>query len=72
MRRVLGSDHHTTLLTMETLADIHKKMGQHDVALAVRRETVERGKRVLGSQHQDTLRFLRKLVDDSNELPLTA
>jgi hypothetical protein len=54
-RRILGSDHPTTLLTMDQLAQTYSRLGQHDRALELLKQVQEAQSRVLGPEHEQTL-----------------
>ena len=61
LQEVLGSSRHTvgsndsgTIETMANLANLHRNMGDYDLALPLLEEARMRCRRVLGSQHTET------------------
>ena len=65
-RRVLGSDHLSTLITMNNLANNYNSQGNYGEARRLFEECLERRRRVLGDDHPDTLRTMSNLANNYN------
>jgi tetratricopeptide (TPR) repeat protein len=61
-RRVDGDDDVNTLVSMNNLASLHQKMGNHELALPLFTEALKSQKRTLGTDATDTLRTVCNLA----------
>jgi Tetratricopeptide repeat len=55
LRRVLGADHHDTLVAASALAITLRQSGDHRGALEIERDVLARRRGTLGEDHPDTL-----------------
>ena len=62
-KRVLGSEHPSTLAAAMSLASALGAKGQYAAAATMHREALEAQKRVLGPEHPDTLRAANNLAN---------
>ncbi|PNP77903.1 hypothetical protein FNYG_08629 [Fusarium nygamai] len=68
--KVLGKEHPSTLMSMNNLALVLRKIGEYKEAEKMHRETLAMMKKVLGKEHPDTLSSMNNLasvLDDMGE-----
>jgi tetratricopeptide (TPR) repeat protein len=75
MKRVMGTEHRTTLWAMDWLVFGHKSAGRFHEALSLSKKIVDARKRVLGNEHPDTaasvdcLESLYRKMSDGTPVP---